>query len=321
MIEKGAKPKSQEPLKFPHPKDKSRSIPWSNGAFDYDGGRVRVLSYEVAHSGWTNELTLLHERTGGSNHFIDLASRRYACAEVRRCTGHPASTVLEIGCSSGFLLRELIRELPGHCIFGADYTFESLEVLGRQMPDVPLLQLDLTRCPLPDEFVDVVVLLNVLEHICDDKIATAELFRIVRPGGAVIIEVPAGPSLFDVYDRVLLHQRRYAMSGLTAMVERQGFVVERRSHLGAILFPAFYLTKKLNQLRYPMGCVIDEQQLVAGMIRATHNKSAFMNLVMALEQALGSVVYLPFGIRCLVTCRKPPLERGLSPSTTPTLSS
>jgi SAM-dependent methyltransferase len=293
-----------EPLRFPHPTDTADSVAWNNGAFEYDGRSVRVLAYQVSPSGWTEELTLLHEQTGGSNHFIDVASRKYACAEVIRCITHPSSSVLEIGCSSGFLLRDLVARLPGHRILGADYTYQTLEVLGKQLPDVPLIQFDLTQCPLPDDSIDVIVLLNVLEHISNDQMAIAQLSRIVRPGGAVIIEVPAGPSLFDVHDRVLLHHRRYAMSALAKVIERQGLVVERRSHLGFFLYPGFYLTKRLNQLRYPVSSGLDEEKLVAGMIKATRNSSTIMNFVMKGEQALRPYIYYPFGVRCLVTCRK-----------------
>ena len=289
----------------PHPIDKSTWVSWNGGAFDYDGRRVRVLAYQVAPSGWTEELTKLHEQTGGSNHFIDLASRQHACSEAIRCATLFPSTILEIGCSSGFLLRDLVAALPGHRVFGADYTHETLELLGKQLPDVPLLQFDLTQCPLPNSFVDVAVLLNVLEHIEDHEAAVAQLFRIVRPGGAVIIEVPAGPSLYDVYDRVLMHQRRYAITELTELLARHGFAVERRSHLGFFLYPPFYLTKRLNQFRYPAGTDVDEEQLVAAMIKATRNTSTIMNLVMKTEESLRPIVYFPFGVRCLATGRKP----------------
>jgi SAM-dependent methyltransferase len=290
---------------LPHPNDASRSAVWRGGAFEYDGRQVRVLAYPVSPSGWTNELTQLHEQSGGSSHFIDIASRQYACAEVRRCIRLPGSTILEIGCSSGFLLRDLIAELPGHRIFGADYTRDTLEFVGGRLPDVPLVQFDLTQCPLPSDSLDVIVLLNVLEHIEDHEAALAQLFRIVRPGGAVIIEVPAGRQLFDVYDRVLMHHRRYEMNELKRLVEWQGFIVEKRSHLGFFLYPMFYLAKRRNQLLYSSGNEIDEQQLVAEMIKTTRKTSPLMNVVMKYEHALRRHIYYPFGIRCLVTCRKP----------------
>jgi SAM-dependent methyltransferase len=290
---------------FPHPSDSARSVQWNGSSFDVDGKPVRVLAYTVAPSGWTDALTQLHEDTGGSDHFIDVASREHALDEVGRVAVPPSSLILEIGCSSGFLLRSLIARFPGHPVVGADYTYGTLQSLGARLLGVPLLQFDLTRCPLPDAWADVIILLNVLEHIGDDEKAMAELFRIVRPGGAVIVEVPSGGGLFDVYDRVLMHHRRYDMSLLVERMRKTGFVVEKQSHLGFFLYPAFYVTKRLNQIRYRADSNIDEEAIVANMIAATRKTSLVFGWLMAIERALRRIVYLPFGIRCLVTCRKP----------------
>src|SRR5262245_15281303 len=150
-------------LLLPHPTDRSRTVRWTGNSFDVDGKPVRVLAFAVAPSGWTEDLTRLHEDVGGSDHFIDIASRGHAVEEVVRGAGPAPSVIVEIGCSSGFLLRERMARLPGHVFLDADYTYGSLETLGRHLPSVPLVQFDLTRCPLPDAFADVVVVLNVLE--------------------------------------------------------------------------------------------------------------------------------------------------------------
>lgn len=291
-------------LLLPHPTDRSRMVRWTGNAFDVDGESVRVLAFAVTPSGWTEELTRLHEDAGGSDHFIDIASRTHAIDETVRVAGSAPSMIVEIGCSSGFLLRDLMARLPDHFFLGADYTYGTLEALGAHLPAVPLVQFDMTHCPLPDAFADVVVLLNVLEHIEDDEAAIAELFRITRPGGSVIIEVPAGSSLFDVYDRVLLHHRRYDMSALLARLRNAGFRIERKSHLGFLLYPAFYVSKRLNQLRYRAASDIDERALISHMIAATRRTSRLLGFVMTCERAMRRYMYIPFGIRCLVTCRK-----------------
>jgi SAM-dependent methyltransferase len=293
------------PLLLPHPADPSRQVCWGGEAFQVDGKRERVLAYEIAQSGWTEELTRLHKVEAGGDHFIDIASRADALNEVKRVTGQAPRVVLEIGCSSGFLLRELQQQLRGHILIGADYTIGTLESLGRKLRDVPLLRFDLTRCPLPDAFADTIILLNVLEHIEDDGAAVAQLFRIVKPGGAVIIEVPAGSSLFDVYDRVLLHQRRYDMGSLLTRLRTVGFQIERSSHLGSLLYPGFYISKRLNQWRYAAGSSKDEQETVRRMIVKTKNSGTLLGAVMKIERALDKHFSLPFGIRCLATARKP----------------
>jgi SAM-dependent methyltransferase len=296
---------SDQGLSLPDPMDHAREAVWNGEDFLVDGRRERILTYDVAPSGWTDELTHLHEETGGSDHFIDVASRAHAVAEVARCVLRDRSTIVEIGCSSGFLLADIRRRLPQHFLIGSDYTNGTLRALAPRAPGIPLIQFDLTRCPLPDDFADVFVLLNVLEHIDDHEAAIRHLFRVTRPGGVVIIEVPAGTSLFDVYDRVLMHHRRYDMASLVAALKQAGFAIERQSHLGFFLYPAFYLSKRLNQMRYPEGTDVQEQQIVASMIAATKKSSPLMGIIMKVEGALRPYIYYPFGIRCLVTCRKP----------------
>lgn len=296
---------SDHSLTLPDPADPARAAVWTGEEFALDGRWERILGYDVSPSGWTDELTQLHEDTGGSDHFIDIASRAHAVAEVVRCIPRNPSRILEIGCSSGFLMADIRQRLPQHFLIGSDYTRGTLRALAPRMPGVPLVQFDLTRCPLPDDFADIIVLLNVLEHIGDHEVAIRHLFRITGPGGAVIIELPAGSSLYDVYDRVLMHHRRYDMPDLVALLRRAGFLIERKSHLGFFLYPAFYLSKRLNQLRYPKGAAVNEQEIVAGMIAATKKSSALFELVMKVEQALRPYVYFPLGVRCLITARKP----------------
>jgi SAM-dependent methyltransferase len=295
----------EQSLTLPDPVDRTRAAVWTGEAFSLNGRQERVLAYEVSPSGWTNELTELHEETGGSDHFIDVASRRQAVGEIVRCVPRTRSKILEIGCSSGFLLAEIREKLPEHFLIGSDYTDGTLRALASRVPGIPLVQFDLTQCPLPDDFADVVVLLNVLEHIGDDAAAVRHLFRITRPGGAVVIELPAGSSLFDVYDRVLMHHRRYDMPKLIELLQGAGFVVERKSHLGCLVYPAFYLSKRFNQWRYRGAADFDERSIVRGMIAATRKSGGLMHLVMKVEQMLRPLVYLPWGVRCLITCRKP----------------
>ena len=293
------------PMTLPHPTAKGASAKWTGEAFDLGTERVRVLAYDVSPSGWTDALTQLHEDVGASDHFIEVASRRHTCREVRRALQHSRSVVLEIGVSSGALLRELITTFPGHRIIGADYTRGTLDALGERLPGVPLLQFDLTRCPLPKACVDVVVALNVLEHIGDHSRAIAELFRILRPSGRAIIEVPAGPSLYDVYDRALMHHRRYAMAELIELFKEAGFSIEQKSHLGFMIYPAFYISKRLNQLRYRRPNTFNERQLVSRMIVASGRVSALGTRALRLEEAIRPYLAFPWGIRCLLSACKP----------------
>ena len=87
----------------------SESESWQFGEWDGSGFRVGdekipILSYETSSSGWTDDLTSFHENTAGNSHFIDRASRRYAVSQVARYISGETPVILDIGCSSGFLL-------------------------------------------------------------------------------------------------------------------------------------------------------------------------------------------------------------------------
>jgi SAM-dependent methyltransferase len=260
-----------------------------------------VLAYGIADSGWTDDLTHFHEDTAGSNHPIDRASRANALAQIETL-GISDPIVVDAGCSSGFFLGLVRRRFPHSFAIGADFVKAPLEELAERTPDLPLLQFDLRTCPLPDACVDAVVLLNVLEHIDDDLTAMRHVQRILRPGGLAIIEVPAGPELFDIYDEVLMHHRRYRMQDLQALVRASGLEVVRASHLGALIYPPFYAVKQWNK-RYLSREKATKQQLVASNIRAT-NASRVIETLLWLERFLGRALNWPFGVRCLVTGRK-----------------
>ena len=293
---------------FPWPMPPGTATPphWAGSAFAVDGETRAVLSYDADDSHWSAELTKLHEAEAGSTHPIDLASRRLAVQFLRehlpdREGGTPI--VLDVGCSSGFVLEEIRRILPAAALVGSDYLLAPLEGLAARMPGLPILQFDLRRCPLPDACVDAVTALNVLEHIDDDAGALREIARILRPGGIAHVEVPAGPALFDVYDEQLMHHRRYRLSELLGKARAAGFEVLRGTHLGFFLYAPFAWVKRRNRqlLTLPEA---EKRALVADQIRRTGN-SRVLDYALRLEEALGWLVRYPVGIRCLAGLKKP----------------
>jgi SAM-dependent methyltransferase len=277
---------------------------WNGGAFVRSGTATRVLAYEVGESGWSDELTELHESaTESGTHFIDLASRDHAINELQRTLGTKAASIMEVGCSAGHLLADIRRSLPNATLTGGDYTLGTLVKLGEKMPDIPLVRFNLADSPLPSNTYDAMVLLNVLEHIEDDAAATRHIARMLKPGGVAVIEVPAGPELFDDYDRQLQHFRRYTLQSICGVVEQAGLVIERRNYLGALIYPAFYLAKKLSQSR-PKSAA-EREEHVASAIGATSRFNAVGRAIMSLEEAIAGSITFPRGIRCVVTARKP----------------
>ena len=286
---------------FPWPVPRgAHDVPkWMGNCFRVDGRDEPVLVYANSDSGWSRELTEMHEAELGSSHPIEVMSRRRAIATIGR---HAADlrVVLEVGCSSGYFLTELANALPSSLVMGSDNVAGLLQRLAQRHPGLPLLQFDIVRAPLPDACVDAVIALNVLEHIEDDVTAVAQIRRILRPGGILYMEVPAGPMLFGVHDRVLMHDRRYAMRPTIRMLERAGFRIERATHLGCLIYPAFALTK-LAAKRFRNSSGEQQQEIFRGSLRATR-ASTGLDLFLRAEWWLDRYLpQLPFGIRCVVT--------------------
>ncbi|MCC6178218.1 MAG: class I SAM-dependent methyltransferase [Chloroflexi bacterium] len=278
---------------------------WTGHGFILDGKPTSIVSYVVGASGWSDNLTTFHEEHAGTNHPIDVASRNFALEPFKRLSKDNL-VVLEVGCSSGYYLRLLRDHLPNATVIGSDYVLGPLRELATTLPDVPIIQLDLVHCPLPSQSIDVVVMLNVLEHIQEDAAALRQVYRVLRPGGLLILEVPAGPLLYDVYDRLLLHYRRYSMRRIRSLFAAAGFEITSATHLGAIVFPGFAAVKLWNRFALSPNKVRREQEtrVVSGYIQAT-GTNPLLSLAFALERWLGRWISWPFGIRCVLVGRRP----------------
>lgn len=292
-------------LQFPWP-----CLPTSNVVPEWNGANFRtgdtttpVVIYASAQSHWSDDLNLIHESEAGhGDHPIDRASRGLAIRTLRRYLSEAKGLVLDAGCSSGFLLKDLRRTMPSLELVGADYIPGPLHRLAQCLPGVPMVQFDLRESPLPSDQFDAIVCLNVLEHIDRDDLALSEVRRMLKPGGIAHLEVPACPSCYDIYDEYLMHHRRYTRGELLDKARAAGFRVLSATHLGALVFPAFYVAKRRNRLLLKLS-VEAKAQKVRGMMRSTRN-SLLMRTAVGAELLLGRVLTYPFGIRCVAVLQK-----------------
>ncbi len=211
--------------------------------------------------------------------------------------------ILDVGCSSGFLVEDLLREVPQAAIIGADYLPDLVLNAARRVRSAPFLQFDLRNCPLADDCLDGVTSLNVLEHIDEDFKALKEIQRILKPGGLAHIEVPADPSSFDLYDEVLMHFRRYRLHDLTMKARDAGFAILKATHLGFLVYPLFKFVKRRNQKSGKNLTYDQKKEIVARQIGTTA-RTRILSAAFELEGILGSVVSYPFGIRAVLRLQK-----------------
>jgi SAM-dependent methyltransferase len=96
---------------------------------------------------------------------------------------------------------------------------------------------DARYLPLPPCEYDLALALDVLEHIEEDAQAAAEITRVLKPGGTVLVSVPCDMALWSAHDVALGRARRYTRQALAELVEGAGLVLERVWTRGLLLRP------------------------------------------------------------------------------------
>ncbi len=187
---------------FPVPQCYTEKPIWSGTKFKIGLESTSILYYTKNYAEWEFSLTTLHEDEGDNgNHYINKSSRLHAYNEIS-CHLPLHGTILEIGSSSGNLLRDINKRFPHTFLIGSDYISTPLETITNKRSNIPLKQFYLVICPLPDNCENTMVALSVLEDIDDDITVTKQIYQILKPGEYDIIDVSANPELYDLPEKV-----------------------------------------------------------------------------------------------------------------------
>ena len=153
---------------------------------------------------------------------------------------------LDIGCGTGYTANVLESEWR---MIGIDLSPESL-LLCQRRGLVRLCRVDISCFSLPFKTasIDLVLALDVIEHIDDDIHALVECKRILREGGLLIVTVPAFTFLWSAWDEALGHRRRYTISGLIAAANKSGLSVRKTSYFFLCILPAVIAVRQLKRI-------------------------------------------------------------------------
>jgi len=144
--------------------------------------------------------------------------------------------------------------------------------------------------PLEPHSFDLVVACDVVEHVDDDHGALQALARLTKPGGRVLITVPANSWLWSPHDERHHHKRRYAGGQLRACLEGAGLEVSRLSHFNTLLMPVVIARRVLAKL---VGLASHDDALPSQPVNAA------LEAVMTSEKNLMRLFPLPVGVSLL----------------------
>jgi SAM-dependent methyltransferase len=206
--------------------------------------------------------------------------------------------LLDVGCGTGGTMDRL--RCMGE-VWGLDMEPLALE-LCRERGHENLTLASATAMPYPDNHFDAIVALDVLEHIEDHVSAAREIARVLKPGGTLVVTVPAYQSLWSRHDIALHHVRRYRAPAVRGLLEDTGLVVEKCTYTVCALFPAAWVIRRLqNTFQKDAPPVADAQSTRPWL-------NTLLQRGLDIESSLVLKGSLPFGLTVFAVAKKAPAE-------------
>jgi SAM-dependent methyltransferase len=203
-----------------------------------------------------------------------------------------AKEIVDVGCGTGAILKQLGNPEKN---MGIDLAPEAISFC-RQRGLNNVRQGDIHALPFADASFDAVICSSVLYHqwVSDVGGAVQEMHRILRPGGVLLINVPAFPFLHSAHDEAVMTARRFRKREIRQLLQKQNFKIRRLTYWTTFLFPLAIAARTLGGSR--MGRDFES----AG---ASFSQRVFAR-IMALELRLLRNISLPVGVALLAVARK-----------------
>ncbi len=203
--------------------------------------------------------------------------------------------VLDIGAGTGKILSELKDK--GWQIMGIDGEKEAVKWSKKR--GVKIMQACLEKkLPFKENSFDLVLSLDVLEHLGKDSNALKEINRVLKPKGIALITVPAYHWLFNYWDKMLGHKRRYSTQSLKKIINLKGFRIEHLGYFSMFIFPLALLVRFFKKLLGKTQ-TSDFQTTPLSLV-----STPVIKLFNYLERFLITLINLPFGLSVICVIRK-----------------
>jgi SAM-dependent methyltransferase len=159
--------------------------------------------------------------------------------------GAQSRRLLDAGCGTGANLAAL---QPFARTVGVDLAEEAIGFCRER--GLTVARGSVLALPLVSGCCELVVSLDVLYHawVSDDRLAVAEMARVLAPGGLLLVRVPALRVLWGAHDREVQSRHRYTRCELVALVEGCGLELRRASYCNSLLFPLLLLRRTLDRV-------------------------------------------------------------------------
>lgn len=153
---------------------------------------------------------------------------------------NPSLQVLDLGSATGGNTLHMFS--LGHVVTSVEYSDVGVQI--QKDKGLTVIQADARDLPFPTSTFDIVVCLDVIEHIVEDRLVASEIYRVLKPGGKFLISVPEDPNLWSAHDIAVNHVRRYSKRALLELVESCGLKHQKVWSTLVYLRPIVKLTRR-----------------------------------------------------------------------------
>lgn len=242
-----------------------------------------------------------------ARHFWFRGFRQFIHPLVRRAArGRSDVRALDCGCGTGANLDALSR-------FGNACGFDLAEAglqLGRGAGRTKLARATVTAAPFLSGVFDLVTSFDVLYALeaADERAAVREMYRLLRPGGYLLVNVAAMPALRGDHSVLSHEKRRYTRASLRHLLEADGFEIVRLTYTNATLFVPLLIVRSLHRWRG----LASEADAAAEITVPSAPVNAALTALLHVEAAWLRWFDAPFGSSLLCLARKPDEPRARS---------
>lgn len=216
-------------------------------------------------------------------------NRRFARWLAEGLGAGPAR-VLDAGCGTGGLIKDLRAHNPDWTLTGLDFSARACE-LARLRTDAEIVEGSILDLPFGDGTFDAVVSADVVCQVEDGGRALREFARVVRPGGVVLVNVPAFRWLWSYHDDTCETKHRYTRPELAALARAAELEVRFASYANGLSLPLIVARRKLFRPANPTSDVrLYPAPIEAGFAGLAWLEYAWMNFGWPVP--LGSSVFL-----------------------------
>jgi SAM-dependent methyltransferase len=214
--------------------------------------------------------------------------------------------VLEVGCGTGNVLRALEKTCRRGTVVGMDLFAEGL-AFARTRTSCGLVRGNLEQPGFGVQF-DLIGAFDVVEHLPGDLQVFRSIHAMLKPGGVLLLTVPAHQSLWSYFDEVSHHCRRYEIADLRGKLNQTGFEVEFLSQFMASTYPLLWLVRRIKSSRRRAGSLKSNKSdlaLFLDEMRIVPVLNGLLTFVLTQEARLiKSRFVLPIGSSLILAARR-----------------